>query len=151
MVIKPCNDRHFPSHFTTSSQSPIHLLQNQQEEWKTKEKVNPPQILGTLSAGINYSVRARTNAFAKKRDAYAVGTRDELRNYRDDGPYHFHFHQRYHAATMTPTRKRSGRKEARKGRRSNRLHVRYSYVPFCTYALARALVRRWKREIATTL
>lgn len=130
---------------------PFTSYKKQQEEWKTKEKVNPPQILGTLSAGINYSVRARTNVFAKKRDAYAVETRDELRNYRDDGPYHFHFHQRYHAATMTPTRKRSGRKEARKGRRSNRLHVRYSYVPFCTYALARALVRRWKREIATTL
>lgn len=136
--------RHLRSHPFTS-------YKKQQEEWKMKEKINPPRILGTLSAGINYSVRARTIASAKKRDAYAVGTRDELRNYRDDGPYHFHFHQRYHAATMTPTRKRSWREEAQKGRRSNRLHVRYSYAPFCTYALARALVRRWKREIATTL
>ena len=50
MVIKPCDDRHFPSHFTTSSQSPIHLLQKaargMKNEGKGKSTSNSRHPLG---------------------------------------------------------------------------------------------------------
>lgn len=68
---------------------------------------------------------------AKKRrgeeDPYTVGTRDVTSRVITQ-TWVLYFHQRYHAATMTPARK-SGEGKKRGGEcRSNRLHVRrYCY------------------------
>ena len=119
----------------------------EKEKWILVEFTEPSR------AGFNYSTPGWDNRRPRRKgDAYAVGTRDELRNYRDAGP-RYHFHQRYHAATATPARgKGGGEKEARNAGGDALIDCTFhcSYGPFRAYALARVLPRRWKREIATT-
>lgn len=119
------HDRYFLPPFFISIYH-IHLSRN-----KRRKRILQ-RIFTTLLATVSITPSMfGTIVSAKKRrgeeDPYTVGTRDVTSRVITQ-TWVLYFHQRYHAATMTPARK-SGEGKKRGGEcRSNRLHVRrYCY------------------------
>lgn len=125
--------------------SPPYILLFTCLEINERSETNPPptNFQHPPCYRFNYSIRfgIRRKGEGRGRDPYAVGTRDVTSRVITE-TWILYFHQRYHAATMTPARK-SGEGEKRRGvERDALIDCTFAVTVtgtllFCTYALAR--------------